>query len=754
MKDAFKVKKGLNVQPTDPAEVVNPEAGDIIVDSTDDNRLKVYDPTSSEFAAVGTGGSSGNILSDIEKLTPTVSNVVAVTDTTTFLPIDDNNKSVKATFSGSDGSIRYEGPASADLDGVQGVVKVWIKTDVEGLSLVATKDGVAQNNGLTINSTNKWRQYEIPVVLGDADYGFEIQASGAVSGDVYIDESVVKVERVLQQFDTTITDWVEFTPVLKGFTSDPSLGSTSVNRAYYRRVGDSLEFRAEIQQTSAGSPGSGNYYFELPNNLQADLDKIQASATTGLGTVGSASARIASGNYEGTASVINNNGVSIYIGNAGTNTSYVGSSYLSTSNSEWRLSFEATIPIQGWSSETSTIVTQDTELTAKTANEFSFNMDLNGNVTQDSYDFINGNCTKVNQGGYYQYNCPLNDLGITEKLQCAAMNTNGAGLYLVGYRSAASSTSQISFTTQFSNSNTILDAPISAVCRKADVDLNKSATIVGKFENINSTSTNLIEAFGNSGETITSSVNIPWTYKVTDSEGLWDGTGLTLKKDACYSFDATVRTNSSDQQSFRVYIDNVITDYVKVGTAPYTIHSFFFNRICAQEGEKISFRYSSGSNILNNSGFHRIIINEVPESTNIVKNLSDQKTKCQTKVLSADVTSTGIMNDLTFTNLTAGKKYSIAGHFYSQPNGASGNKYTFVLMGGVTIPDKEPYYLQGDYPNEHSPISIPRKIFTSTGVDVYFQISAISGYTVRSGEHETWVQLCELPDTYVETTEF
>lgn len=54
MKDAFKVKKGLNVQPTDPADVVNPEAGDLIVDSTDDNRLKVYDPTSSEFVVINT----------------------------------------------------------------------------------------------------------------------------------------------------------------------------------------------------------------------------------------------------------------------------------------------------------------------------------------------------------------------------------------------------------------------------------------------------------------------------------------------------------------------------------------------------------------------------------------------------------------------------------------------------------------------------------------------------------------------------
>jgi hypothetical protein len=202
-KDFFKVKKGLHIKPSDPSTLTDLEDGDIIVDSTD-NQLKKYSEEDGEFATIaGSGGSSGNIMQDIEKLTPTVTNVVATTDTVTFLPIEDNNKSVKAVFSGSDGSIRYDAACDASLDGVEGSVKVWIKTALDNLTIVATKDGVAQNEGLTINSTDKWRQYEIPVVLGDADYGFEVQASGSVAGDVHIDEGFVKVEKQIQIEEVT-----------------------------------------------------------------------------------------------------------------------------------------------------------------------------------------------------------------------------------------------------------------------------------------------------------------------------------------------------------------------------------------------------------------------------------------------------------------------------------------------------------------------------------------------------------------------
>ena len=56
-KDSFKVKKGLSIIPVDPTTLVSPEAGDLVVDSTDNNKLKSYDPISATFKQVkGTGG--------------------------------------------------------------------------------------------------------------------------------------------------------------------------------------------------------------------------------------------------------------------------------------------------------------------------------------------------------------------------------------------------------------------------------------------------------------------------------------------------------------------------------------------------------------------------------------------------------------------------------------------------------------------------------------------------------------------------
>lgn len=55
-KDSFKVKKSLNIKPTDPSTLTNREAGDIIVDSTDNNKLKTYNPSSDTYQSVSTPG--------------------------------------------------------------------------------------------------------------------------------------------------------------------------------------------------------------------------------------------------------------------------------------------------------------------------------------------------------------------------------------------------------------------------------------------------------------------------------------------------------------------------------------------------------------------------------------------------------------------------------------------------------------------------------------------------------------------------
>jgi len=188
-KDFFKVKKGLNIQPTDPTSLEDLEDGDIIIDSTDDNRMKVYDSSSEDFASVGTGGTSGNFLTEFEKLTPDLSNVTSVVDTATFLPIDDNNKSVKATWAASAGYIQYESAVPADVEG-QGLMTVWLKTSVQGLTLSTTTDGVVQSS-VPVIANNKWKQYEILYAIEGTEQGFRVEASGSVTGDVFIDEAFV-----------------------------------------------------------------------------------------------------------------------------------------------------------------------------------------------------------------------------------------------------------------------------------------------------------------------------------------------------------------------------------------------------------------------------------------------------------------------------------------------------------------------------------------------------------------------------------
>ncbi len=56
-KNSFKVKKGLTITPVDPADISSPEAGDLIVDSTDSNKLKAYDEVAGGFEEIkGSGG--------------------------------------------------------------------------------------------------------------------------------------------------------------------------------------------------------------------------------------------------------------------------------------------------------------------------------------------------------------------------------------------------------------------------------------------------------------------------------------------------------------------------------------------------------------------------------------------------------------------------------------------------------------------------------------------------------------------------
>lgn len=72
------------------------------------------------------------------------------------------------------------------------------------------------------------------------------------------------------------TPWIDGGAMtITGSTSNPTKGTMTRDKIFWRRVGDSVEIRLEYRQSSAGLAGSGIYLFTIPNGFLADTNKVQ-----------------------------------------------------------------------------------------------------------------------------------------------------------------------------------------------------------------------------------------------------------------------------------------------------------------------------------------------------------------------------------------------------------------------------------------------------------------------------------------------
>lgn len=118
--------------------------------------------------------------------------------------------------------------------------------------------------------------------------------------------------------------------------------------------------------------------------------------------------------------------------------------------------------------------------------------------------------------------------------------------------------------------------------------------------------------------------------------------------------------------------------------------------------------------------------------------------KCQTKYLTTNITSTGIMSDLTFNNLIIGKKYSIKGQAYILASTAVNILNGAIIVGGIRIMSS------GSYEKIVNPNT---GTFTATNSVVTF--NKILGNTLYgdNSKSTTFMELCEENGT-LDTTEF
>ena len=142
--------------------------------------------------------------------------------------------------------------------------------------------------------------------------------------------------------------WTSYALTITGVSSNPTLGTTSINNAWWRRVGDSMEIRYELQQTSSGTAGSGIYKFSLPSGYSIDGAKTTTYSVSSAIYAIVGGAEMGATGKDGTVIPYDATNLALQYENAGITFNTVDASNNPLSVSDVRFTFFATVPISGW----------------------------------------------------------------------------------------------------------------------------------------------------------------------------------------------------------------------------------------------------------------------------------------------------------------------------------------------------------------------------------------------------------------------
>lgn len=137
--------------------------------------------------------------------------------------------------------------------------------------------------------------------------------------------------------------------------------------------------------------------------------------------------------------------------------------------------------------------------------------------------------------------------------------------------------------------------------------------------------------------------------------------------------------------------------------------------------------------------------------------VSESKRKCETKILSANVTTDGVISDLTFSSMTIGNFYKVEGMVSaSAPSGGSADNLYVEVENGAQFLSRPWFNFDTAFRTDIR--GFTSGIFEATATSVTFTAQSITSGNIiggSGGKEDTWAQLCEIPsDRYEETTEF
>jgi hypothetical protein len=165
-----------------------------------------------------------------------------------------------------------------------------------------------------------------------------------------------------------LSDWTNAgTIALDATTTAPTKGTTAIDEIYYAQLGSLGYFTYDFKQTTAGTTGSGEYLYTLPNNLEFGDDvKLFSGTLTNSGVVdsnvngfGQVFQRVAGTQNGQTGYIVpySTTQFRVMLFNPGVATQPMGSAWFAYSDSALEYHIEFTTQIKNWTATTEHYVT-------------------------------------------------------------------------------------------------------------------------------------------------------------------------------------------------------------------------------------------------------------------------------------------------------------------------------------------------------------------------------------------------------------
>ena len=289
-------------------------------------------------------------------------------------------KTLRLTCTAATFSVKQLSTSLVPFAGQQAAFDTQIKSDASGVKVSSISNSIRNTEYDVIGDDTFKRFKQVGVIVDAVNNGLEIFSDVAFTGVVDIDNNYLGLSNLTQEIEV-ISNWEDFTPT----------GTWTTNTTYtgkYRRVGDSVEISYHL--SLSGLPNNTSLQVDMPNGLLIDTTKI-AGATGVVTSIFGGGGNVldsgtgtfhAAGRY--LPSSPNKIQVSSYTGNPATWAGVTETSPMVFANGD-EISLTVLLPIEGWSSASSTIATQKS-LSPDYAGFLSFSFmdgDLSGHLPAD-----------------------------------------------------------------------------------------------------------------------------------------------------------------------------------------------------------------------------------------------------------------------------------------------------------------------------------------------------------------------------------